>query len=106
MPQAGCHVFAAGTILHCCHSTGLPQSHKSNSHKLRLLCLPQVYPINDQLLTDFPDWAALPPPNITWAADINCPAMEGGQLCWKGIALLLGRGRGGLDHDHDPIIPF
>ncbi|PRW20834.1 hypothetical protein C2E21_8605 [Chlorella sorokiniana] len=38
--------------------------------------LVQVYPITDQLLTDFPDWATRPPPNVTWAASIDCPTME------------------------------
>ena len=43
----------------------------------------QVYPFADQLLTDFPDWSTLPPPNTTWAADIDCPTMEGARMgCW------------------------
>lgn len=36
----------------------------------------QLYP-SDQPLSDFPDWATAPPANASWAAAVDCPAMDG-----------------------------
>lgn len=71
-------------FLHCC-STHAPHS----SH-----FAVQIYSISaDQPMADFPDWAALPPPNATWAATIDCPAWEGAhnRWLWHAIRALLTR---------------